>query len=190
MGPALIEPDHTEVSRREGLDDPAAMGPALIEPDHPRWVRGLDSRKGAAMGPALIEPDHSSRRLSRQLILSAAMGPALIEPDHGNDWWQSGTPNFRPQWGRLSSSRITCRKPRRRLTGRSLPQWGRLSSSRITDRSRHVTGNKTMAAMGPALIEPDHRPARRPGRARQAWPQWGRLSSSRITEHRPAGDDR
>ncbi len=44
--------------------------------------------------------------------------------------------------------------------------------------------------MGPALIEPDHRPARRPGRARQAWPQWGRLSSSRITEHRPAGDDR
>src|SRR6266536_2596529 len=152
--------------------------------------RNPDDSRGAAMGPALIEPDHAESRKVLNWAIRAAMGPALIEPDHGNDWWQSGTPNFRPQWGRLSSSRITCRKPRRRLTGRSLPQWGRLSSSRITDRSRHVTGNKTMAAMGPALIEPDHRPARRPGRARQAWPQWGRLSSSRITEHRPAGDDR
>src|SRR6266496_1120158 len=101
--------------------------------------------------------------------------------------WSSGADG--PQWGRLSSSRIT-RISHMPTPSIMAPQWGRLSSSRITGAVEGGPTRRQQAAMGPALIEPDHRPARRPGRARQAWPQWGRLSSSRITENRPAGDDR
>src|SRR6266496_954818 len=130
------------------------------------------------MGPALIEPDHLVVPPAHaQLGLGAAMGPALIEPDHvsAGPPPRSGVP---PQWGRLSSSRIA-RPSSRPFTRSRVPQWGRLSSSRITHRLPHrqrrlprrngagshragsnagsSTGNGgSRAAMGPALIEPDH----------------------------------
>src|SRR6266496_1103699 len=179
------------------------------------------------MGPALIEPDHLVVPPAHaQLGLGAAMGPALIEPDHvsAGPPPRSGVP---PQWGRLSSSRIT-RPSSRPFTRSRVPQWGRLSSSRITHRLPHrqrrlprrngagshragsnvgITNDlavRTEAAMGPALIEPDHRHEVHPRRRGQAAamgpaliepdhapppapataapaPQWGRLSSSRIT---------
>src|SRR6266496_2470768 len=82
------------------------------------------------MGPALIEPDHLGLGGLHGQHLLAAMGPALIEPDH-------------VAFGALV------------LLG-SLPQWGRLSSSRITWSRRRSATAPTRAAMGPALIEPDH----------------------------------
>src|SRR6266487_1255309 len=106
MGPALIEPDHSDADDAEGCARDAAMGPALIEPDHAAVWTGGGMANIAAMGPALIEPDHSpwtsrtptagSRRngagshragspgvVAVQLpAAGAAMGPALIEPDH------------------------------------------------------------------------------------------------------------
>ncbi len=106
MGPALIEPDHLACLPLGRHDGQAAMGPALIEPDHSRppaeWCRRCCCRNGAgshrAGSPAfaVIGGAH----------LFAAMGPALIEPDH-----RPPRPSVRqvtmPQWGRLSSSRIT-----------------------------------------------------------------------------------
>src|SRR6266498_3250618 len=89
------------------------------------------------MGPALIEPDHLGvPPAEAQLGLGAAMGPALIEPDQ-----TSGSPTTsrsapKPQWGRLSSSRITATKYTPAGADRP-PQWGRLSSSRITHRLPH-----------------------------------------------------
>src|SRR6266487_6665125 len=167
------------------------------------------------------------------------MGPALIEPDQ-----TSGSPTTsrsapKPQWGRLSSSRITATKYTPAGADRP-PQWGRLSSSRITHRLPHrqrrlprrngagshragsnvgITNDlavRTEAAMGPALIEPDHRHEVHPRRRGQAAamgpaliepdhapppapataapaPQWGRLSSSRIKRRdhqRPRGPHR
>ncbi len=91
------------------------------------------------MGPALIEPDHPGLGARVRGQVQAAMGPALIEPDHtkGSLCAQPGT---RPQWGRLSSSRIT-------------EDTDALASRGRAGRRGHDCAG---AAMGPALIEPDH----------------------------------
>src|SRR6266536_1710791 len=133
------------------------MGPALIEPDHKFLIGEICLLKLAAMGPALIEPDHGqASRLRIDPGLLAAMGPALIEPDHTTMDELVAHLVDTPQWGRLSSSRITLPTSRRPREG-GPPQWGRLSSSRIT-RQRHQADQPgaVPAAMGPALIEPDH----------------------------------
>ncbi len=48
------------------------------------------------------------------------------------------------------------------------PQWGRLSSSRITGHSPARWSQQPAAAMGPALIEPDHPALRGRGVERDA----------------------
>src|SRR6266536_3673222 len=83
------------------------MGPALIEPDHPDQPYAHTLDNGAAMGPALIEPDHHS-------IAPASTSAAPCRNGAGSH--RAGSPvrlkadlpdGNRPQWGRLSSSRIT-----------------------------------------------------------------------------------
>src|SRR6266496_2392048 len=140
------------------------MGPALIEPDHKFLIGEICLLKLAAMGPALIEPDHGqASRLRIDPGLLAAMGPALIEPDHTTMDELVAHLVDTPQWGRLSSSRITLPTSRRPREG-GPPQWGRLSSSRIT-------GKMSLS------------------RAVKFTPQWGRLSSSRITGVLPGRAD-
>src|SRR6266568_4554669 len=82
------------------------------------------------------------------------MGPALVEPDHLSRW-VADPDHVEPQWGRLSSSRIT------------LPAPG----SGVRRPSRNGAGSRRAGSPAPhaaALI-------------RAVAPQWGRLSSSRIT---------
>src|SRR6266496_1052952 len=136
------------------------MGPALIEPDHPQI--GAETLTIAGV------PQWGRLSSSRITLRSPEGRASMTQPQWGRlsssritrVGFVAWTGVRAPQWGRLSSSRITHPEG---LVGSSFlaPQWGRLSSSRITDRSRHVTGNKTMAAMGPALIEPDHGGTRR-----------------------------
>jgi len=83
------------------------------------------------------------------------MGPALIEPDH--------------------------RSQLHKAMEAGVPQWGRLSSSRITGRCGAGREGPLLAAMGPALIEPDHVQNHPQALSCVQMPQWGRLSSSRIT---------
>src|SRR6266487_3998224 len=107
------------------------------------------------MGPALIEPDHRPVPAVLRRTVGAAMGPALIEPDHPVVIAVPvGCPDS-PQWGRLSSSRITGVHRRVRL-----PQAGRngAGSHRAgsLDDADLAASASPFAAMGPALIEPDH----------------------------------
>ncbi len=156
----------------------AAMGPALIEPDHPVEAHGITSTYWPQWG-----------RLSSSRITSpSARWSCWGRCRNGAGSHRAGSPGLGggpqrhqrgPQWGRLSSSRITPSYTASTPTG-TWPQWGRLSSSRIT---RPPVGGRTteyQAAMGPALIEPDH-PARPSPPTTGVSPQWGRLSSSRIT---------
>ncbi len=156
MGPALIEPDHHRETETGGQADAAAMGPALIEPDHYVGLgsapKRLTGRNGAgshrAGSPVYIGIPY--------VPAVAAMGPALIEPDHLAAEVSRRVGADAPQWGRLSSSRITwppkcpagSARTRRNGAGSHragslrhaqairrvdvAPQWGRLSSSRIT----------------------------------------------------------
>src|SRR6266536_3045399 len=132
------------------------MGPALIEPDHsamPRRSAGWMWRRngaGSHRAGSLEVPAPDPQRCL------AAMGPALIEPDHY--YRECGVLDAydAPQWGRLSSSRITWGSPAYVTADLQWPQWGRLSSSRIT---------RTVRLCSALRIRP----------------QWGRLSSSRIT---------
>src|SRR6266496_3220185 len=84
------------------------MGPALIEPDHSDADDAEGCARDAAMGPALIEPDHGAVWTGGGMANIAAMGPALIEPDHLSFYGRQRCFGW-PQWGRLSSSRITLR---------------------------------------------------------------------------------
>src|SRR6266496_2424835 len=131
MGPALIEPDHHRETETGGQADAAAMGPALIEPDHYVGLgsapKRLTGRNGAgshrAGSPVYIGIPY--------VPAVAAMGPALIEPDHLAAEVSRRVGADAPQWGRLSSSRITSAWGST-CPVRGAPQWGRLSSSRIT----------------------------------------------------------
>src|SRR6266568_4445673 len=132
------------------------------------------------MGPALVEPDHRVGHLPGWAgRVRAAMGPALVEPDHVAQLVADGAGlPVKPQWGRLSSSRITvARSPRRR------PPTGRNGAGSRRAGSLFDSVAATLpkaAAMGPALVEPDHTfSGDQVGRRNE--PQWGRLSSSRIT---------
>src|SRR6266498_2493234 len=93
------------------------------------------------------------------------MGPALIEPDHGRGrTWAGTTRGCRNGAGshRAGSRRHAPLRDHRTAS----PQWGRLSSSRITRLTAPHRGPLAHAAMGPALIEPDHAQAvgdQRPG---------------------------
>src|SRR6266496_3312510 len=156
MGPALIEPDHCTwrcwARRcrccRNGAGSHRAGSPDQQPAHRPATVQ-------AAMGPALIEPDHyvglgsapkrltgrngaGSHRAGSPVYIGipyvpavAAMGPALIEPDHLAAEVSRRVGADAPQWGRLSSSRITSAWGST-CPVRGAPQWGRLSSSRIT----------------------------------------------------------
>src|SRR6266498_1819018 len=82
------------------------------------------------------------------------MGPALIEPDHAPPP-APATAAPAPQWGRLSSSRIK-RRDHQRPRGPHRSRNG-AGSHRAGSRPASRTGNGgSRAAMGPALIEPDH----------------------------------
>src|SRR6266508_3388572 len=108
------------------------MGPALVEPDHGALAGAAGRQAQAAMGPALVEPDHPVLAITRVMLA----GP--------------------PQWGRLSSSRITWAARTGPRPGRSRNGAGaRRAGSPGPRRSRPRRGDE--AAMGPALVEPDHR---------------------------------
>ncbi len=122
---------------RRAEDAAAAMGPALVEPDHPLGHRPVTTEHKAAMGPALVEPDHTPRsgcttRRTRRCRNGAgsrrAGSPSVGFDPSGADhcrngagsrragititWWAGLVAYAVPQWGRLSSSRITSRRPR------------------------------------------------------------------------------
>ncbi len=187
-----------------GDDLPAAMGPALIEPDHRRpggctpatgtRRNGAGSHRAGSRAPSTPPQTQHSRPQWGRLSSSRITDPNCTRRwrpgcRNGAGSHRAGSPvaavpaakgRSLPQWGRLSSSRITCRTTRRRCPAcrcrngagshragspvcsspvsprTTLPQWGRLSSSRITRWSHAATGGCEVAAMGPALIEPDH----------------------------------
>ncbi len=181
MGPALIEPDH----RRPGGCTPATGTRRNGAGSHRAGSRGSTyvrspplghCRNGA--GSHRAGSHLAIRHPQRQLF--AAMGPALIEPDHCRTGWRwrasaagrngagshrAGSPAPSPagpaseSCGRngAGSHRAGSPESGRPLTARDIsPQWGRLSSSRITSRGGWTRTRWICAAMGPALIEPDH----------------------------------
>src|SRR6266568_1853526 len=121
---------------RRAEDAAAAMGPALVEPDHPLGHRPVTTEHKAAMGPALVEPDHTprsgcttrTRRCRNGAGSRRAGSPSVGFDPSGADhcrngagsrragititWWAGLVAYAVPQWGRLSSSRITSRRPR------------------------------------------------------------------------------